>query len=70
MDNPILTLPDPDDETVVKLNDFFYELLEVFESHYAYQILRYNRILRTQQGQYRAGAFLEEEDEEPDSNPF
>src|SRR5437762_5839252 len=29
----MLTPPDLDDETVVKLNDFLYELLEAFESH-------------------------------------
>ena len=36
----MLTPPDLDDETVVKLNDFLYEFLDTFEEHYCYQILR------------------------------
>ena len=46
MSTPILTPPELDDETASKLNDFLYELLEAFESHYCYQILRHHRNLR------------------------
>jgi len=48
MNTSILTPPELDDETAAKLNDFLYELLEAFESHYCYQILRHHRNLRTQ----------------------
>ncbi len=47
MNKPI-TLPNLDDETVMKISDFLYELLDAFESHYCYQILRHQRNLRTQ----------------------
>ncbi len=46
MNEPI-TLPNLDDETVVKISDFLYELLDAFESHYYYQIIRHQRNLRT-----------------------
>lgn len=46
MNKLILTLPSLDDETVVKINDFLYEVLDAFESHYCYQILRHQRTLR------------------------
>jgi hypothetical protein len=65
MDHPILTPPNLDDETVVKLNDFFYELLEAFESHYGYQILRYQRELRAQRMQSKVESLFEDEDEAP-----
>ena len=48
MNKPI-TLPNLDDETVVKISDFLYELLDAFESRYCYQILRHQRNLRTHQ---------------------
>jgi hypothetical protein len=56
MDNPVncwnmLNSPDLDDETVVKLNDFLYELLGAFETHYCHQIRRYQRDLRVQRMQ-------------------
>jgi hypothetical protein len=50
MNKPV-TLPNLDDETVVKISDFLYALLDAFESHYCYQILRYQRNLRTQRFQ-------------------
>lgn len=43
MNKHILTPPPLDDETVVTLCDFFYELLGAFESHYYHQIRRYHR---------------------------
>lgn len=46
MNKLMLTPPKLDDETVVKINDFLYEVLDAFESHYCYQILRYRRTLR------------------------
>lgn len=51
MDNLMLTPPDLDDETAVKLNDFLYELLEAFEAHYYHQMRRYHRELRIQRMQ-------------------
>ena len=48
MNTLMLTPPELDDETAVKLNDFLYELLEAFETHYCHQIRRYQRELRTQ----------------------
>jgi hypothetical protein len=70
MNNPVncwhmLTPPDLDDETIVKLNDFLYELLDTFEEHYCYQILRYQRNLRTQQRENEFRDLFEEEDELP-----
>ena len=47
--NKSITLPNLDDETVIKISDFLYELLDAFESHYCYQILRHQRNLRAQQ---------------------
>ena len=47
MNKPI-TLPNLDDETVVKISDFLYDLMDAFESHYCYQMLRHQRNLRTQ----------------------
>ncbi len=44
MDTPLLTPPDLDDETVVKLSNFLYEIVDAFEAHYCYQILRHNGI--------------------------
>src|SRR6185437_1281408 len=51
MNTLTLTPPELDDETAVKLNNFLYELLEVFEIHYYHQIRRYHRELRMQQMQ-------------------
>lgn len=48
MNKPI-TLPNLDDETVVKISDILYELLDAFESRYCYQILRHQRNLRAHQ---------------------
>ena len=47
MNKPI-TLPNLDDETVVKISDFLYDLMDAFESHSCYQMLRHQRNLRTQ----------------------
>lgn len=52
MNTFMLTPPEVDDETAVKLNDFLYELLEVFETHYCHQMRRYHRNLRVQQMQH------------------
>lgn len=52
MNTFMLTPPDLDDETAVKLNDFLYELLEAFETHYCHQMRRYQRDLRLQQMQH------------------
>ena len=62
MNNPILTLPDLDDETVVKLNDFLYELLGAFETHYCHQIRRYHRELRVHRMQNELDNLFEEDD--------
>lgn len=62
MNIPLLTPPELDDETVVKLNDFLYELLEAFESHYCYQILRHYRDLRSHRKLNASSPF--EDDEE------
>lgn len=64
MNKPI-TLPNLDDETVVKISDFLYEFLDAFESHYCYQILRHQRNLRAQRLQ--ESMF---EDESEDELPF
>jgi len=48
MNNHILTPPPLDDETVVTLCEFFYELLAAFESHYTHQIRRHHRNLQAQ----------------------
>lgn len=66
MNNPMncwntLTPPDLDDETVVKLNDFLYELLEAFEAHYCHQIRRYQRDLRVQRMQELDNLFDDDE---------
>jgi hypothetical protein len=64
MNKITLTLPNLDDETVVKLNDFLYEILDTFEEHYCYQILRHQRNLRVQRrenNEFR-GLFEEEDD--------
>jgi hypothetical protein len=61
---PLLTPPDLDDETVIKLNDFLYEILDAFETHYSYQILRHQRNFRTQ----RMSAFLKQHQEEDESD--
>ena len=63
MDTPLLTPPDLDDETVVKLSDFLYEIVDAFEAHYCYQILRHQRNLRTQQIQNELSTLFEEDDE-------
>ena len=64
MNTPILTFPDLDDETVVKLNNFLYNLLDAFEGHYCYQMLRYQRDLRAQQRETELRRLFEEEDDE------
>jgi hypothetical protein len=63
MNNSILTLPDLDDEAVLKLHDFLYELLEAFESHYSHQIQRYKRDLRIQLLQNELENLFEDDDE-------
>ena len=65
--NKSITPPKLDDETAVKINDFLYELLDAFESHYCYQILRHHRNLRAQRMQNIevGGLFEDESDEEP-----
>ncbi len=65
MNKIIVTLPNLDDETVVKVNDFLYELLDIFERHYCYQILRHQRNLRAQQRKNEFRDLFEEEDELP-----
>jgi hypothetical protein len=64
MNKPI-TLPNLDDETVVKINDFLYELLDALESHYCYQMLRHQRNLRAQRREENLF-----EDEGEDELPF
>ena len=64
MNKPI-TLPNLDDETVVKISDFLYELLDAFESHYCYQMLRHQRNLRTRRPEENIF-----EDEGEDELPF
>ena len=59
----MLIPPDLDDETVVKLNDFLYELLGAFETHYYHQIRRYHRDLRVQRMQNEMDNLFEEDDE-------
>lgn len=68
MNNPMndwhmLNPPDLDDETVVKLNDFLYELLEAFETHYCHQIRRHHRELRVQRMHNDMENSFEEDDE-------
>ena len=63
MNNPILTLPDLDDEPVLKLHDFLYELLEAFETHYSYQIQRHRKDLRIQLLQNELENLFEDDDE-------
>ena len=66
MNKITLTLPNLDDETVIKLNDFLYELLDTFEEHYYYQTLRYQRNLRVQRRENNEFRDLfEEEDDLP-----
>lgn len=65
MNIPILTPPNLDDETVVKLNDFLYEILDAFEAHYCYQILRHQRNLRAQRMQTELSNSFEDDDELP-----
>lgn len=62
---PLLTPPDLDDETVVKLSDFLYEILDAFEAHYFYQLLRHQRNLRTQRIQTELSSLYEDDDELP-----
>lgn len=57
-----LSPPELDDETVVKLNDFLYELLESFEVHYFHQIRRYQRDLRAQQRQNEEEDLFEDDE--------
>ncbi len=68
MNNPMncchmLNPPDLDDETVVKLNDFLYELLGAFETHYCHQIRRYQRDLRLQRMQNELDNLFVEDEE-------
>ena len=65
MNTPILTPPNLDDETVVKLSNFLYEILYAFEAHYFYQILRHQRSLRTQRLQNELSNLYEDDDELP-----
>jgi hypothetical protein len=37
----IVEVPELDDKSVAKLNDFIYEFLRAFESHYYPQLARY-----------------------------
>jgi len=59
----MLNPPDLDDETVVKLNDFLYELLGAFETHYCHQIRRYQRDLRLQRMQNELDNLFVEDEE-------
>ena len=61
MNTFMLTPPELDDETAVKLNDFLYELLEAFETHYYHQMRRYQRDLRIQQMQHILEARIQNE---------
>ena len=63
MNTLMLTPPELDDETAVKLNDFLYELLEAFETHYCHQIRRYQRDLRVQRVQNELDNLFEKDDE-------
>ena len=62
MNTPILTLPELDDETAAKINDFLYEIVEAFESHYCHQILKHYRDLRAHRMLNASSPF--EDDEE------
>ena len=64
MNTPILTLPKLDDETAAKLNDFLYEILDAFEAHYCYQILRHHRDLRAHR-MLNAPSLFEDDEELP-----
>lgn len=64
MNTTILTPPELDDETAVKLNDFLYEILEAFESHYCHQILRHYRNLRAHR-MLNASSLFEDDEELP-----
>jgi hypothetical protein len=69
--NKSITPPNLDDETVAKINDFLYELLDAFESHYCYQILRHHRNVRSQQMQsVVVRSLFEGEGEDEDETPF
>lgn len=46
MDRPSLTLPELDDDAIVGLHGFLYEVLHAFEANYSYQILRHEQNLR------------------------
>lgn len=46
MENPFFIPPRFDDETVVKLHDFIYLVLDAFETHYSWQIARHQRNVR------------------------
>lgn len=59
---PLLTPPDLDDETVVKLSNFLYEILDAFEAHYFYQILRHQRNLRAQRIQTELSNLYEDDE--------
>ncbi len=62
MNTPILTPPELDDETAVKLNNFLYELLETFETHYCHQIRRYHRELRVQRMQNEIESSIDDDE--------
>lgn len=63
MNKPILTLPDLDDEAILKLHDFLYELLEAFETRYSLQIQKYKRDLRIQLLQNELETLFKDDDE-------
>ena len=48
MNGSILVPPSLDDDAVVTLHDFLYELLDSFEVHYGYQLTRYSQSERRQ----------------------
>ncbi len=69
--NKLLTPPHLDDEAVVKLNDFLYDLLDAFETHYAHQIRRYRRDVAELQNEFMRSespesSSIEEETSEDD----
>lgn len=65
MSTQILTPPELDDETAVKLNTFLYDLLDAFEAHYCSQLLRYHRNLRAGRIHADLSSAFEDDEELP-----
>ncbi len=47
MNYPLVTPPELDDDAVVAVHDFIYEVLDAFEAHYYYQLARHARNTRS-----------------------